>query len=406
MRKLFKSGWLVALGLLTLSCLVSCEKEEDADNTPRVSCTAGSAGSASLGENVKVYISNIDPGTVVTVKFGREKTITRTGPGSVSYAFTTPGLKSIRVTTSPEQLAKTVWLVEIKALESIQSLAAKLKEDPNLCLVMCHRANSSDWSKPENSLSAINKCIEDKVDIVEIDLWTTKDGVLVVSHDETVNRVTNGSGYIKNLSLSQIKSFSLKDRNGNTTSEKMLTFDELLDACNGNIYVNVDLGDRQADVTQVVQAITRKGMIQQCLVYCNSVDKVEEAYKANPECNVYTWCSKTMREAMRNGGIAGNNYFTQCTYYPQSAETSRSGQPSQTACTSSSTVADAAAAGFITTVNAIYTLDTQTFYPRDFKEAQVKELFSIFPSCQCLHVDTGAEARAALIAFGKSVTNR
>lgn len=406
MRKLFKSGWLVALGLLTLSCLVSCEKEEDADNTPRVTCLAGAAGTAMRGEKVIVNVANISPTTKVTVKFGREKTLERTGSGTVSYAFTESGLKSIRVTTSPEEVQKTVWLVEVQALESIQTVAAQLKANPNLCLVMCHRCNSSDWSIAENSLTAINKCVDDKIDIVEMDVQTTKDGVLVVSHDQNVNRETNGGNKnIKDLTLAQIKSFFLKDRNSSVTSDKMLTFDEFLDACKGRIYVNVDIGDRDASVTKVVNAITRKGMIQQCLVYCNSVEKIKEAYKANPECNVYTFTNATRRDAMLSGGVAGYTYFTQCGYAP-SEKTSRSGQASSESSTDPAWVAESAAKGTITTVNAIYTTDTQSFYPHTFPVSQILEIYELFPSCQCVHVDTGKEAREALVQAGKELLRK
>ncbi|MCR4565682.1 MAG: glycerophosphodiester phosphodiesterase family protein [Bacteroidales bacterium] len=403
MKKLFTSCWMLAFGLLALTSLISCEKEEDLDTTPRVTCVAGAAGTAMLGETVTVNASNISAETEVTVKFGREKTLTRKGPGTLSYAFVNAGLKSIRVTTSPEEVQKTVWLVEVQALESIQTVAERLKANPDLCLVMCHRANTSTWTIAENSLSAINKCIEEKVDILENDVYTTKDGVLVVSHDGDIGRETTGSGQIKNLTLAQIKSYYLKDRNGNQTADKMLTFDEYLDACKGQIYINVDIGDRDASVTAVVNAITRKGMTQQCLIYCNTVDKIKEAYKANPEANVYTSTGTTVRNAMLEGGLPGHYYFTQCSYYPQSSSTSASGSPSSEGCTSSSSVAESAAAGAITTVNAIYTMDTKTFYPKNFTKAQVEEIYKYFPSCQCIHADVGAETRAALLAAGKQL---
>lgn len=405
MRKMIKSCWFVALGLLALSCLMACEKEEGVDNTPRVTCLAGATGAAMRGETITVNVTNISPSTKVTVKFGREKTLERTGSGTVSYAFTEAGLKSIRVTTTPEEVQKTVWLVEVQSLESIQTVAAQLRANPNLCLVMCHRCNSSNWNIAENSLTAINKCVEDKIDIVEMDVQTTKDGVLVVSHDADINRETTGTGQIKNLSLSQIKTYNLKDRNGARTEDKMLTFDEFLDACKGRIYINVDIGDRNASVTAVVNAIARKGMIQQCLVYCNSVAKINEAYKANPECNVYTYTNATNRNAMTEGGIPGNIYFTQCSYYP-SAKASRSGQASTSSSTSSAWVAESAAMGTITTVNAIYTMDTKTFYPYTFPVEQINEIYELFPSCQCVHVDTGKEAREALLQAGKELLRR
>ena len=59
-------------------------------------------------------------------------------------------------------------------------------------VVVAHRG---DWRNyPENSLPAIESCIRMGVDVVEIDLKLTKDSVLVLSHDRTLNRCTTGSG--------------------------------------------------------------------------------------------------------------------------------------------------------------------------------------------------------------------
>ena len=61
-------------------------------------------------------------------------------------------------------------------------------------LVASHRA---DWRHhPENSIPAIESVIKMGVDIVEIDVAMTSDGILVLSHDGTVDRCTNGSGPI------------------------------------------------------------------------------------------------------------------------------------------------------------------------------------------------------------------
>ena len=60
----------------------------------------------------------------------------------------------------------------------------------NYVVVVAHRG---DWRNyPENSLPAIESCIRMGVDVVEIDLKLTKDSVLVLSHDRTLNRCTTG----------------------------------------------------------------------------------------------------------------------------------------------------------------------------------------------------------------------
>ena len=64
-------------------------------------------------------------------------------------------------------------------------------------LVVAHRGN---WrSAPENSVAAIDSAIQMGVDIVEIDIHKTKDGQLILMHDDRVDRTTNGKGLILSL---------------------------------------------------------------------------------------------------------------------------------------------------------------------------------------------------------------
>ncbi len=64
-----------------------------------------------------------------------------------------------------------------------------------------------NWrSAPENSTAAIDSAIAMKVDIVEIDIQKTKDGQLILMHDNTLDRTTTGKGEIKNWTLADIKS--------------------------------------------------------------------------------------------------------------------------------------------------------------------------------------------------------
>jgi glycerophosphoryl diester phosphodiesterase len=63
-------------------------------------------------------------------------------------------------------------------------------------------------SYPENTLLSLKKAIDQGVDGLEIDVHLTKDGEVVVIHDETLDRTTNGTGRIKELTLEEIKQFS------------------------------------------------------------------------------------------------------------------------------------------------------------------------------------------------------
>ena len=105
-------------------------------------------------------------------------------------------------------------------------------------LVVAHRGN---WrSAPENSVAAIDSAIQMGVDIVEIDIHKTKDGQLILMHDDRVDRTTNGKGLIKDYTLAEIKKLKLKDKDGNLTEHTVPTLEEALLAGKGQIMFNLD----------------------------------------------------------------------------------------------------------------------------------------------------------------------
>lgn len=103
---------------------------------------------------------------------------------------------------------------------------------------------------PENSLLAIQECIDAKVDIVELDIMRTKDGVYVLCHDSSIKRTTtyNGSLKVSEMTYAEICQYPLlqgegnrdvyKDAKGNTLV--MPTFDQALELCRDNCMINLD----------------------------------------------------------------------------------------------------------------------------------------------------------------------
>ncbi|UAC47998.1 glycerophosphodiester phosphodiesterase [Bacillus aquiflavi] len=71
-------------------------------------------------------------------------------------------------------------------------------------LIFAHRG--SKGTHPENTSAAFKEAVRLGVDGIELDVHLTKDNELVVIHDETVDRTTNGSGYVKEMTLAEIKS--------------------------------------------------------------------------------------------------------------------------------------------------------------------------------------------------------
>src|SRR5580658_5587834 len=79
-------------------------------------------------------------------------------------------------------------------------------------VVIAHRGAHRE--APENTLASLEKAIEIGCDYVELDVRRTKDGALVIMHDNSVNRMTNGKGKIADLTLAEIRKFEVKSRHG------------------------------------------------------------------------------------------------------------------------------------------------------------------------------------------------
>ena len=104
-------------------------------------------------------------------------------------------------------------------------------------LIVSHRA---DWrNAPENSLQAIQNCIDMGADMVEIDLKKTKDGHLVLMHDKTINRTMTGTGSPDEYTLAELKAMRLRNGAGIKTRHQIPTFEEVMNLCKGKIMVNV-----------------------------------------------------------------------------------------------------------------------------------------------------------------------
>ncbi|MEN8248089.1 MAG: glycerophosphodiester phosphodiesterase family protein [Bacteroidota bacterium] len=108
-------------------------------------------------------------------------------------------------------------------------------------LIAAHRASNKKY--PENSLAAIKYSIEMGVDIVEIDIRTTKDGKLVLMHDGTLKRTTNGEGNVKDFTYDELAKLELDSEWGDTITYKIPLAEEALKLAKGKIMIDLDIKD-------------------------------------------------------------------------------------------------------------------------------------------------------------------
>jgi glycerophosphoryl diester phosphodiesterase len=127
------------------------------------------------------------------------------------------------------------------AQQPVQAIIRTMKDPASKqVIVVAHRA---DWrSEPENSIPAIESAIKMGVDMVEIDLKKSKDGVLMLMHDETLNRTTTGKGKPSDYTWAELQQLTLKNEHGGPTRMRIPTFEQCMLTAKGRVMVNIDKG--------------------------------------------------------------------------------------------------------------------------------------------------------------------
>ena len=102
--------------------------------------------------------------------------------------------------------------------------------------------------EPENTLVSFEKALQMGADGIELDVHLSVDGNLIVIHDETIDRTTNGKGFVNQLTVQELKSFRIND------SYEIPTLEEVLDLVNKRCFVNIELKNQDTS-EKVVQLI-------------------------------------------------------------------------------------------------------------------------------------------------------
>ncbi|WP_028965736.1 glycerophosphodiester phosphodiesterase family protein [Sphingomonas phyllosphaerae] len=121
---------------------------------------------------------------------------------------------------------------------------------------------------PENSAAALVQCATLGADVMETDVRRSRDGYLVIMHDDSVDRTTSGTGKVADLTLAKLKALRLRQDEGGAdaalTDQAVLTLDELLTLAKDRVVLNLDVKD--AIYGEVVDAVRRAGAQDRVIV--------------------------------------------------------------------------------------------------------------------------------------------
>ena len=148
-------------------------------------------------------------------------------------------------------------------------------------VVISHRGDHNTIT--ENTLAAFQKAYDGGADFFELDVRTTADGKLMLMHDSTVDRTTNGKGEFRSMTAEQLGALEVKG------GHKIPTFAEALAVAKKagrGVYVDI----KQASAEDIITAIEAAGMQEQVvlyggLTYLAGLHKLRPTWKAMPEAS-------------------------------------------------------------------------------------------------------------------------
>lgn len=124
---------------------------------------------------------------------------------------------------------------------------------PKQILIIAHRGASG--TAPENTLKAFKKALSTNADMIELDVYKTKDNRLVVIHDNTLERTTNGQGFVENHTLAQLQKLNAGE------NEIIPTLEQVINLVDRKIPINIELkGSNTAEpVALLLKEYLQKG---------------------------------------------------------------------------------------------------------------------------------------------------
>lgn len=177
-------------------------------------------------------------------------------------------------------------------LNSVEDLYQLLTYGENCYpLVSAHRGGPT-VGFPENAIETFNHIANKMPVIIECDVRLSKDSALVLMHDETLDRTTNGSGKVNMYTLKELKQLQLKDINGKITTFQIPTLEEALIWGNGKAIFTLD-AKNDIPYNLLSNTIIKTNAQPFTVVITYNAKQARALYKINPDLMISTSIKST-----------------------------------------------------------------------------------------------------------------
>lgn len=189
-----------------------------------------------------------------------------------------------------------------------KGLMAFLKYNENFKpMISAHRGGGDIAGYPENCIESFDFLAKQMPAIIECDIEYTKDSVLMMMHDNSLDRTTTGKGKIIEKNWSDFKSVKLKDNAGNLTVYEIPTLEKVLNWGRNKVIFTLDV-KRNTPYRKVVEMVEKLKAEEYSVIITYDVNQAKEVYKLNPNL-IISVTIRDMKEYERyqNAGIPDKN---------------------------------------------------------------------------------------------------
>ncbi len=183
------------------------------------------------------------------------------------------------------QLRLLVFQIMVVAVSMLFFMTRCKQQDPEKLLIFAHRGASK--IAPENTLVAIQKAIEFGADYSELDVFQTKDGEIVLMHDEDLERTTGKKGKIWEYTLAELKNMEVGSWfSAEFNGEPIPTLQEAIALARGRIRLNIEvkISDHETDIVRkVIDIVRTENFIKDCMITSFDHDAIHMVKELAPE---------------------------------------------------------------------------------------------------------------------------
>jgi glycerophosphoryl diester phosphodiesterase len=187
-----------------------------------------------------------------------------------------------RGSAATQQTAASTPVEHYRSFEDAGALAQYLRADSGAGpLVSTHRGGPTP-GYPENALATFHHSLRYGPVVIECDVRATADSVVVLLHDETLDRTTTGDGPVDEKTVAELRELQLVDNGGHVTPFRIPTLAEVLAWAEGRAVLMLDVKEC-VPYAQVVDAMRRAEAFNRAVVITYSVDDAEAVQERSPK---------------------------------------------------------------------------------------------------------------------------